>query len=567
LELSFVGGALRRYWWIVLVTAILGAVPGLIARHEAVGKYEATSELLISPPSQTATQVSNSNDPDRYVIGQLSVLNSSELAEQVAAKIGNGQDAGSIAQAVTISHVPKTDIVQVKAATTTPELSQKIANAYAEAYIAKLQAQVSQVDQPQVQALDTQLNDLLTKLTAVNQQIAAAMAPYLDAKPVSATSGYPPIPDEATVVPELVTQRETMLSQYNQLLQTKTQLQLNNQLQVNSQIVQQASSPTQLSLPRSSLYVVIGFVAGAFVGAVSAVLLARVGSRAVNADQVGEELGFPVVGRMPKLNNLKNDKRHALEALEPHASHFVDNLCVRTEARVRHGRAATILVVGTQRSSGATTLASALAARFGTGGSEVLLVDTNVRRPELTVLYAQAGQTGLPGLLGVESGESVPAEVFSATNTRNVRVVGVGPRGDAPPIRRQTVPHLIDVATSQAQVVIVDGGPLLDAAANARLAEMVDAIVLTIPIDRQKLRDLEVISRQLQGVAGEVLPVLAPASRPRRRRAPARPPSAGPAGAIPTTAVEVPGQPGPTSKVTAPKPPAPAPPAPTPTRR
>jgi len=108
------------------------------------------------------------------------------------------------------------------------------------------------------------------------------------------------------------TQRETLLSQYNQLLQTKTQLQLNNQLQVNSQIVQQASSPTQLSLPRSSLYVVIGFVAGAFVGAVIAVLLARVGSRAVNADQVGEELGFAVVGRMPKLNNLKNDKRHAL---------------------------------------------------------------------------------------------------------------------------------------------------------------------------------------------------------------------------------------------------------------
>ena len=47
--------------------------------------------------------------------------------------------------------------------------------------------------------------------------------------------------------------------------------------------------------------------------------------------------------------------------------------------------------------------------------------------------------------------------------------------------------------------------------------------------DRQKLRDLEVIARQLQGVRGEVLPVIVPAARPRRRRpsTPRPAPSAG----------------------------------------
>ncbi len=533
MELSFIAGALRRYWWIVVILAVLGGIPGLIVRHDAIGKYEATAVLLVSPPSQSAAQVSLANDPDRYVIGQLSVLKSSALASVVATGVGNGQTSASIGDAVSVSHVPKTDIVQIKASTTNPALSQAIANQYAKSYLDQLHTQVDVTQQTQISPLQTQLDALLTQLSAVNGQIATAMAPYLNAKPISATSGYPPIPDPSTVVPALVTQRDTLISQYNQLLQSKTQVQLNGQLQVTSQVVQPAAAPTKLSLPRSKLYVIIGVVAGAFVGAVLCALIARISARVVNADQLGDVLGYPVVGRMPKISSLARDRRNALEAIEPQAAHFIDTLCVRAEANVRHGRAATILVVGTLRSAGATTLASALAARFAAGGSDVLLIDTNMRRPELTVLYAKPGQSGLAGLLAQADGRSPDgarmADAFSQTQAPGVRVVGIGPRGDAPPLRRQTVPLLVEVACTQAQVVVFDGGPLLDAASNTQLAELVDAVVLAIPADRQKLRDLEVIARQLQGVRGEVLPVIVPAARPRRRRpgTPRPAPSAG----------------------------------------
>src|SRR4051794_17503356 len=98
MEFSYVATAVRRYWWVVVLCVAIGLVP-VIARRSSTQEYVARAVLLVSPPSDSRVQVTFNNDPDRYVIGQLSVLRSSSLADQVAKKI-EGETAVSIASAI-----------------------------------------------------------------------------------------------------------------------------------------------------------------------------------------------------------------------------------------------------------------------------------------------------------------------------------------------------------------------------------------------------------------------------------------------------------------------------------
>ena len=128
MELGYIVSALRRRFWLVVVFAVLGLLTGLAltGRHTAAD-YETRAVLLVQPPASATGTFSFSNDPDRYVIGQVPVLEGSGLAERVAAKIP-GETVGSIQHAVSIEHRPKTDVVDVVVRHSDPERAQLIAN-------------------------------------------------------------------------------------------------------------------------------------------------------------------------------------------------------------------------------------------------------------------------------------------------------------------------------------------------------------------------------------------------------------------------------------------------------
>ena len=82
-------------------------------------------------------------------------------------------------------------------------------------------------------------------------------------------------------------------------------------------------------------------------------------------------------------------------------------------------------------------------------------------------------------------------------------------------LRRQNVPHLLEKASgnSNVHVVVIDGGPMLDAASTVQLCQLVDVVVLAVP--PRTWGSGSVTSRAAGESAGEVPPVL---TAPHRRR-------------------------------------------------
>ena len=91
-----------------------------------------------------------------------------------------------------------------------------------------------------------------------------------------------------------------------------------------------------------------------------------------------------------------------------------------------------------------------------------------------------------------------------------MKILGLGPKAGRQALRRSDVAWVLAGASQNANVIVVDGGALLDAASTVQLTREVDAVVLAIPMDHQEADELRVINEQLEGVrAGKrLLPVI-----------------------------------------------------------
>lgn len=508
MELAFVMNALRRYWWVMLMLGVLGGLGGMLAGRQGSEQYESAAVLLVAPPQSAASPASFTNDPDRYVIGQLSVLRSEELLERVADQVDAAPAA--VRASTVITHEPKTDIVGIAARSTDPSEAQAIAGAYVDAYFATLEEKVSTTRQPQIDELNTQLVNLEAAITSIDSEIAGRMEQYL---PSPGSGDFAQLPDIEMVAPELVSKRELLQSQYDQILVTRTELirlDIANQSLITSQVVQSATLPLTPLAGQGSLLVVLGAFGGLFLGMIAAVIVGRLSRIALDVREIEAVLKESIVGEFPVVRTFAKNRRAPVESLPPRVAAFADMLAVRAEGSAPSVGALTVAVVGTERSAGSTTLAGALANRFAMNGARVLLVDADTRDSELTRLFA-AGRPGIPALIA--SGGDPESGALSPTAVAGLLVVGTGDTLARRSLRRQSVPDLISTTSAHAHVVVFDCGPLLETAAAVQLAHIVDTVVLAVPERRLYTRTLVTIGNQLRDRRGTLLPVLMPARR------------------------------------------------------
>jgi Mrp family chromosome partitioning ATPase len=490
LELSFIVIAIRRHLWVVALCAILGLIPGLIAHQGTSDLFEAHSVLLVTPPTQNRGATISLSDPDRYVIGQLSVLQSSVLAERVATAMGGSETRRSIDEAVEIVHRAKTDVVDVYARTSSPTRSLDIADRYVTMYMADLTTNAKEAQAGDIDALKAELTVLEDEILFLDNDIQSKMQPFIDAAQEVRGQGIssPPIPDVNVVVPRSITLKTTKLNQYNQVLDNLRELELIAKLKVTTEIVQAPILPTIATASSSRLVAIAGMVGGGLFGVIAAIVMARLSKRVISTDQ----------------------------------------LAVRAEAAASVGQSLTVAVVGTERGAAATTLALALAGRYANSGSQVVVVDADQRDPEVSRLFGAAKNSGVPGLLALMNARQLRARddrrletalpsPFTETSVPEIRILGGGDKTDGNALRRTNIPDVLKATTAEAHIVLIDAGPILESAVAVQFCQLVDAVVLAVPRRRQRTAALEVVARQLVGRRGAVLPVMTSPSRRRNR--------------------------------------------------
>jgi Mrp family chromosome partitioning ATPase len=287
-----------------------------------------------------------------------------------------------------------------------------------------------------------------------------------------------------------------------QLRNTRSDLELNSDLIQQSEILQRADEAEPVK-SRALLYGIAALLLGLAGGASLAVSLASGPRRFLSEDEISESLGSTVAVRTPKVRELHSLSR---KAIEPHHREFnqaIDRLSVRIDnAQVGDG-ALTVLVAGSNRTAGTTTLAMALAGRFADTGVRTVLVDANVKNPDISRVFGATSSSGTDGLLL----DRPTDDYLVPTDHANLSVIAVG---RSIPLDRSNAFVLLERLENAriAEVIIIDGGPLLDVVSSARMSHIASSIVLAVPTKFRGVRQLASMQRLLEGAAGTVHPVL-----------------------------------------------------------
>ncbi|CAN5806709.1 hypothetical protein BH24ACT5_BH24ACT5_00080 [soil metagenome] len=499
MELAFIVSAIRRYFWVVVLVTLVGAGPGLLVGADEP-EYTSRGVLLILPPATFG------GDQDRYVNGQLSVLRSDVLARRVLDTLADEDVALlDVSESVDFEREPQSDIVTVSVEGSDPELAQRIGDAYMDVYITVLSEQSIAVLEP----LDEQIRDLRQQISETDDLLADAMRPYVDIEPVAVGEFYAPIPGVDQVAPSLVSQKSILLTQFNDIMATRAEVQVNSQFSASGRVVEGASLPTVPDARDQKLILAVGMLGGAFLGVLLAVLWARLSPRVLDDDHAAEILTHPMVGTLPQSKALRQRPLRALTNPPREVLPFVDSLCVRVESAARRSDSLSVVVVGTQRIAGTSTVAAAIASRFSATGARVLLVDADSRRPKLTALTSKAS-----GDRAADTTSTQHVHQVRPSQRENLRLATIGQSSSGPSMRRNQVGDLLGEASSLAEVVVFDGGPLMDASTTIQLTRICDAVVLAMPT-RQNARSLVPVADELRSRA--VLPVWVPVKAVSRR--------------------------------------------------
>jgi succinoglycan biosynthesis transport protein ExoP len=482
---------LRRRKWIILQALVIVPVLAvfLAMRHEKL--YSAQSQVLVNY-DDIASQVTGTGgggtvyQPVERVAATLaSVAHTMPVAEATARALNVPERNASWVLAETyVSADPLSNLLYVTATDPDRELARRIANEFARQFTI-YQAQ-----------LDT---------ASLNNAIKGAQA-SLKKLAVQGRSDSP---------------LSSSLGERLELLKILKFLHTSK-----ASVAQEAQYAYQIQ-PRPFRNGVLGLMLGLVLGIGLAFLREALDTRVRSADEIGEQLGLPLLARLPEpQRRLRRENRLVMvdDPTSPEAEAFrmlrnnLDFVRVDRDAR-------TIMITSAVEAEGKSTTSANLAVSLARVGQRVVLVDLDLRRPFLHRFFNLDGR---PGLTQVAVGHakledaltSIPlvqssrlTDALGEQINGNGRVQGlleVLGSGPIPPnvdefVATHAVAEILARLRERADTVIVDSTPLLVVGDAMALTRSVDALVIATRMNTVRRPMLRELRRVLDATPTEKL--------------------------------------------------------------
>jgi succinoglycan biosynthesis transport protein ExoP len=439
LDLPAIAGILRRRAWLIVLCVVLTAIAavGLALRQDK--QYSASASLLITDPG-FGQRVFGQNytgqfdTPERLMATNLRLARLQIVADQVARNFGEGITGGEVSGKVEVGvqGPSNSDLASVKATDTDPARAARLANVFAKTFISFRQG----ADQAKVRPVERRLRRSITRLTANRGNIG------------------------------LIDQLRSRLED----------LKIVSSLQTgNAELVQEATPPNSPSSPKPRRNGLIGAFLGLLLGLALALGREQLDRRLKHPDELEEQFGLPLLTSIPKsrelaMSGMNGSGPPVLPPVEGEAFRML-------RANMGHfnpGREITsVLVTSPAAKDGKSTVALNLAIAAAETGTDVLLIEADLRSPVLAHflgVYAEKGLTSLltePDLTLNDVGWRIPAGhptngSSASAAEASLDVVFAGPHAANPTelLATNRMRELIREAEANYSLVVIDAPPV-----------------------------------------------------------------------------------------------------------
>jgi non-specific protein-tyrosine kinase len=470
MELKNYFAILRRWGWIMLLCTALAGVTGYLYISRQSPVYQSRARYLIGPaldPNVTRSDIQTSSQ-----IGQTydELSTSRPVLEAVIAKLKLDTTPELLKGQLGATFIDTTQILTLRANAGDADVAARIANAVGDELIQRSPSSPTSkaaLRRQQAEAQIVRLQDTIRSTDAEIEQLANQIQQTTD-----------PVAQRALIIQ--LDQRRSQLAAANRsytdlnaLLQTSDV----NKITLVEQAVPVPDAPIAPDVSRTVLAAVI---AGLVLGLVAMILLEYFNDVIYTPEALRKTTGLTYLGGLARHKRLRGSNGAQLVTVAKTETLAAESYRIlRTNLQIagtdRH--LPSLLISSPSRGDGKSDVAANLAVVLARAGKLVILVDANLRRPQIASLFGVPDHDGLAQLLDSDSLPE-PVAVSSVPNLVVLPAGGVAPNSTEI-LGSLRMYRLIQAYKARADVVLIDSPPLWSSDALA-LAPQADGVLLVV---------------------------------------------------------------------------------------
>lgn len=480
MELHSYYSILQRRKWIVILSVLLGTAIAIAITFFSTPQYEAstTVRVLTIGSGSITTARPDIVYTERLVSTYSRILTGDTVREQIKEQL-NLAELPDLA----VQTIPQTELIRITAEAPDPEDARKIVNTAAEILVTSNREFYSGGGGQTLQQI------LAQRLTVAEEELARARQDY-----EAALASNPQDELGVAIARDTLDVREQT---YASLLTQYDAARLEETLRANAiSIIEPAETPIVPAKPKPIINIALGFVVGLVTGVGLAFLAENLDTTLYTTEQIETTTQLPTVGQIP-------GSKDELTIARLGSGHYLQMESFR---RLRTNILATgedgsqvVLLTSAKRGEGKSTVASNLAVTIAQSGREVVIVDCDLRLPNVHKLFDLLNKRGLTNIL---AGEVVVDEAVQNSSFPRVQVITSGPLPPNPTelLGSQRMTDLIEQLKEKYDFIILDTPALLSVADAAVLAPAVDNVILVVAQSQTRRGDVQTVLQQLSNV-------------------------------------------------------------------
>ena len=478
-------GVVSRRKVAVVVIAVLVPAMGLAYSLSQTPVYQATAAVLLTQENLTSSGTVGSappplEDPDRFAVTQARLARTGAVLRSTLRTTNVAESIAQLRANSSVSAAPDSDFLEFSVNSTSAYRAALLATTYAREF------------------------------TRYRSQLDTATL-------------HRAVVDVGARLQQLERAHEERSQLYSSLLSQQQHLSTLELLQSPRAVLADRASGTTKVQPRPvrNTFVAAGF--GVVLALVVAFLLEALDTRIYSAAELADALGLRVLGTIPPLPRKalgRKPRRRALRSrampIDPSGTQAEAFRELRLNFEGTHSGAQLVMVTSAHSGEGKSLTAANLAMACARAGRYVLLVDADLRGPELHKFFGVGIGPGLTEVMLsrtaldhaiVQVPLLAPNDGFSGESEQGFAhgVLELLPAGLVPPdpgsfLEMTGLAALLTKLSSLYELVFIDTPPLLEAADGIALGSRVDALLVVARANKTRRHEVRKLRRALDTI-------------------------------------------------------------------
>jgi polysaccharide biosynthesis transport protein len=301
--------------------------------------------------------------------------------------------------------------------------------------------------------------------------------------------------DYSTLENELNVNKELLSNIMSRMRETSMSASIESQ---NARVLDKAVRSSKASSPVVIMILGLGAVGGLGLGLALAFIVAFIDDRVKSAYQVESIVGLPLIGIVPSIRKMSAPNRAQVvmnkgDALASEAFLTIhSNLRLKAQSR----DAKVMLVTSTRPGEGKSFVASNLALAFAKHGERVIIIDCDLRKPNLHNVLGLQNTKGVIDICGL--GTAIE-DVVIKDHFPNLDVLTAGGRAVNPTniLNHDNFPRMLAELRTRYDRVIVDTPPLAPVSDAMIIVQHVDGVIFTLRFNFVRTRGAQFCVKRL----------------------------------------------------------------------